>query len=135
MWSSPIYSGPTLSPLCCWCHCGHWCTHRLQRVSRFKMMILFSCMYIHCVRTHITASPLDHHFTHVGINNAKTTQYMQWNPSIAATLGEQNVGRYIGVAFIEGLFLPNCSFGTWIPAEVAFIQGWLLRGVPLYVCF
>ncbi len=29
---------------------------------------------------------------------------IQWNPSIAATLGEQNFGRYIGVAFIEGLF-------------------------------
>ncbi len=27
----------------------------------------------------------------------------------------------------------NCSFGTWVPGrytEVAFIQGWLLRGVP-----
>ncbi len=56
-------------------------------------------------------------------------------PSIAATFGEQNFGRYIGVAFIEGLFCTNCSFGTWVPGrytEVAFIQGWLLRGVPLY---
>ncbi len=26
---------------------------------------------------------------------------IQWNPSIAATLGEQHVGRYIGVAFIN----------------------------------
>ncbi len=29
----------------------------------------------------------------------------------------------------------NCSFGTWVPGrytEVAFIQGWPLRGVPLY---
>ncbi len=28
----------------------------------------------------------------------------------------------------------NCTFGTWIPGhytEVAFIQGWPLRGVPL----
>ncbi len=25
--------------------------------------------------------------------------YMQWNLFIAATLGEQHVGRYIGVAF------------------------------------
>ncbi len=61
----------------------------------------------------------------------------QWNPSIAATLGEQHFGRYIGVAFIEGLFLyTNCSFGTWVPGrytEVAFIQGWQLRGVPLYM--
>ncbi len=29
---------------------------------------------------------------------------IQWNPSIVATLGEQHFGRYIGVAFIEGLF-------------------------------
>ncbi len=58
-------------------------------------------------------------------------------PSIAATLGEQHFGRYIGVAFIEELFLyTNCSFGTWVPGrytEVAFIQGWALRGVPLYM--
>ncbi len=56
---------------------------------------------------------------------------VQWNPSIAATLGEQHFGRYIEVAFIEGLFCTNCSFGTWIPGrytEVAFIQGWPLRG-------
>ncbi len=31
-------------------------------------------------------------------------QFSTVEPSIAATLGEQNVGRYIGVAFIEGLF-------------------------------
>ena len=29
---------------------------------------------------------------------------VQWNRSIAATLGEQHLGRYIGVVFIEGLF-------------------------------
>ncbi len=55
--------------------------------------------------------------------------------SIAATLGEQHFGRYIGVAFIEGLFCTNCSFGTWVPGrytEVAIIQGWPLRGAPLY---
>ncbi len=48
-------------------------------------------------------------------------------PSIAATLGEQHFGRYIGVAFIEGLFCTtNCSFGTWIPSrytEVAVKRG------------
>ncbi len=60
---------------------------------------------------------------------------VQWNPSIAATLGEQHLGRYkcIGVVFIEGGSV--CSFGTWIPGrytEVAFIQGWPPRGVPLY---
>ncbi len=67
----------------------------------------------------------------------KQCSVIQWSPSIAATLGEQNVGRYIGVAFIEGLFFnTNCSFGTWVPGrytEVAFIQGWPLRGFPLYV--
>ncbi len=58
------------------------------------------------------------------------TYSLKWNPSIAATLGEQNVSRCIGVVFIEGLFC-----GTWVPGcytEVAFIQGWPLRGVPLY---
>ena len=58
---------------------------------------------------------------------------LQWNPSIAATLGGKHFGRYIGVAFIEGVH--NRSFGTWVPGrytEVAFIQGWPLRGVPLY---
>ena len=45
---------------------------------------------------------------------------------IAATLGEQNVGRYIEVAFIEGLFCTQIVL-TWVPGrytEVAFIQGW-----------
>ncbi len=41
---------------------------------------------------------MDYYYRHS--NNV----YMQWNPSIAATLGEQYFGRYIGVAFIEGLF-------------------------------
>ncbi len=47
---------------------------------------------------------------------------LQWNPSgsIAATLGEQNVGRYIGVAFIEGLF---CTHKLFI---------WDLCSWPLY---
>ncbi len=42
-------------------------------------------------------------------------------PSIAATLGEQHVGRYIGVVLYT-----NCSFGTWIPGrytEVAVKRG------------
>ncbi len=56
--------------------------------------------------------------------------YVQWNPFIAATLGEQNFGR--GVAFIGGVVLyTNCSFVTWVPTEVAFIQWWPLRGIPL----
>ncbi len=46
---------------------------------------------------------------------------------IAATLGEQNVGRYIGVAFIEGLF---CTQIVHLgPGFLAVIQRWpLLRG-------
>ncbi len=49
---------------------------------------------------------------------------IQWNPSIAATLGEQNVGRYIGVAFIEGLF---CTQTVHLgPGFLAVIQRWLL---------
>ncbi len=62
---------------------------------------------------------------------------IQWNPSIAATLGEQHFGRYTEVvAFIEGLFCtqtvhlgPECLA---VISQLAFIQGWPLRGVPLY---
>ncbi len=61
---------------------------------------------------------------------------LQWNPSIAATLGEQNFGRYIGVAFIEGLF---CTQTVHMgPGFLAVIQRWPLfrggrsvRGFPL----
>ncbi len=53
-------------------------------------------------------------------------------PSIAATLREQHFrgGLYWGVVLYT-----NCSFVTWVPGcyiAVAFIQGWPLRGVPLY---
>ncbi len=52
--------------------------------------------------------------------------------TVAATLGEQNFGRYIGVAFIEGLFCTQTvRLGPGLLAEVAFIQGWPLREVPL----
>ncbi len=56
---------------------------------------------------------------------------IQWNPSIAATLGEQHFGCYIEVAFIAVFFLgPGCLAAT----EVAFIQGWPLwkRGSTVY---
>ncbi len=54
---------------------------------------------------------------------------IQWNPSITATLGEQNFGRYIGVAFIEGLF---CTQSVHLgPVFLAILQRWPLRGVPL----
>ncbi len=59
---------------------------------------------------------------------------LQWNLSIAATLGEQHFGRYIEVAVV--VLYTNCSFEIWVPGrytEVAFIQGWPLRGVLLYI--
>ncbi len=50
----------------------------------------------------------------------------------AATLGDQHFGRYIEVAFIDGLFCaqtvhlgPGCLAVT---LQLAFIQGWPLRG-------
>ncbi len=61
---------------------------------------------------------------------------LQWNPSIAATLGEQHFGHYTEVAFIERLFCTQTvHFGpgryNYI-SQLAFIQWWPLRGVPLY---
>ncbi len=61
---------------------------------------------------------------------------LQWNPlyNYSGHPWEQNFGRYIGVAFIEGLFCtlivhlgPGFLHGHY--TEVAFIQGWPLRGV------
>ncbi len=49
---------------------------------------------------------------------------IQWNPSIATAFGKQNFARYIGVAFIEGLFCAQT-----VISQLAFIQGWPLRGV------
>ncbi len=55
--------------------------------------------------------------------------YIQWNPSIAATLGEQHFGRYIGVAFIEGLF---CTQTVHLgPGFRAVIQRWPLFRVAV----
>ncbi len=56
---------------------------------------------------------------------------LQWNPSIAATLGEQHFGRYIGVAFIEALF---CTQTVHLgPGFLAVIQyrGGLYSGVAV----
>ncbi len=51
--------------------------------------------------------------------------HVQWNPSIAATLGEQNLGRYIGAAFIEGLFCIHIwDLDSWQLYRGGFIQGW-----------
>ncbi len=57
----------------------------------------------------------------------RASALVQWNPSIAASLGEQHFGRYIGVAFIEGLFWytktvhlgPGCLA---VILQLAFIQ-------------
>ncbi len=58
--------------------------------------------------------------------------YIQWNPSIVATLGEQHFGCYIEVAFIEGLFYTQTVHlgpGRYTELDAAFIQGWpLLEG-------
>ncbi len=56
---------------------------------------------------------------------------IQWNPSIAATLGEEHVGHYIGVAFIEGLFCTqiNCSF--WDLDSWPLYRGGLYSGVAV----
>ncbi len=53
--------------------------------------------------------------------------HVQWNPSIAATLGEQHFGPYTGVAFIEGL---SCTQTVHLgPGFLAVIQRWpLFRG-------
>ncbi len=64
------------------------------------------------------------HFEHSG----HITTCIQWNPSIVATLGEQHFGRYIEVAFIEGLFCTQTvpSFGIQVPGrytEVAVKRG------------
>ncbi len=63
---------------------------------------------------------------------------VQWNAyAFKASLGEQNFGRYIRVAFIKGLFCTqtvHLGSGFLAVTEVAFIQGWPLRGVPLYTC-
>ena len=56
---------------------------------------------------------------------------------IAATLGEQHFGRYIGVAFIEGLFCTQTvHLGTGFLAVIQrwpLFRGGHLRGVPLYL--
>ncbi len=47
---------------------------------------------------------------------------------------EQHFGRYIGVAYIEGLFCTctNCSFGTWVPGR--YIAVGLYSGVAVKRC-
>ncbi len=49
--------------------------------------------------------------------------HVQWNPSITATLGEQNVGRYNyrGVPLLRGCFVQIVHLG---PGFLAVIQRW-----------
>ena len=62
--------------------------------------------------------------------------HIQWNPSITDTFGEQSFGRYTEVAFVEGLFcIQTLHLGPVylaIISQLAFLQGWPLRGVRLY---
>ena len=48
---------------------------------------------------------------------------VQWNPSIAATIGECNFVLYRGVALSQGWICTKLGLGN--------ISGWLVRGVPL----
>ena len=61
---------------------------------------------------------------------------VQWNPSITDTFGEQSFGRYTEVAFVEGLFcVQTLHLGPVylaVISQLAVLQGWPLRGVPLY---
>ena len=60
---------------------------------------------------------------------------VQWDPFITDTFGEQSFGRYTEVAFVEGLFcVQNLHLGPVylaVISQLAFLQGWPLRGVPL----
>ncbi len=52
---------------------------------------------------------------------------IQWNPSIAVTLGEQHFGHYMGWPLLRGLF---CTQTVHLgPGFLAIIQRWpLFRG-------
>ncbi len=56
---------------------------------------------------------------------------VQWNTSIAATLGEQHSGRYIGVAFIEGLFSQTVHLGPGCLAVVLYCIVGFCSGVAV----
>ena len=64
---------------------------------------------------------------------------LQWNPSIMDTFGEQSFGRYTEVAFVEGLFcVQTLHLGPVylaVISQLAFLQGWPLRGVQYSMCF
>ena len=64
---------------------------------------------------------------------------LQWNFSIAATLGERHYGRYTGVAVLQGFgdYRILNSMHKFNPEQsllyIVAVQGWQLRGVPLYM--
>ena len=70
-------------------------------------------------------------------NNYIVHNIIQWNPSITDTFGEQSFGRYTEVAFVEGLFcVQTLHLGPEylaVISQLAFLQGWPLSGVPLYI--
>ncbi len=83
------------------------------------------CLRYHICRTKSYEKELDR----TSLKGQKVSIHvgLQWNPSIAATLGEQHFGRYIVVAFIEGLL---CRQTVHLgPGFLAVIQRWpLFRG-------
>ncbi len=62
---------------------------------------------------------------------------IQWNPFYKRHRGERKIGLYREVSLSQGLI--HTQKGTLGHYNVAFIegvslhQGWLLRGVPLYI--
>ncbi len=58
-------------------------------------------------------------FHHVMVINLRLQ--LQWNPSIAATLGEQNFGRYVGWPLLRDCFVVHLG-----PRFLAVIQRWPL---------
>ena len=65
----------------------------------------------------------------------KEKSYIQWDPFITDTIGEHSFGRYTEVAVVEGLFcVQTLHLGPVylaVISQLAVLQGWPLRGVPL----
>ena len=61
---------------------------------------------------------------------------LQWDPFITDTFGEHSFGHCTEVAIVEGLFcVQTLHLGPMYLAvilQLAVLQGWPLRGVPLY---
>ena len=98
----------------------HWVQLSLEKFLR-------ECTVDHCtdycnnLLVPVDVSDMEYIVTAWGYLLQSDAIVVQWNPSIAATLGEQHFGRYTGVAFIEGLFCtqtvclgPGCLRGRYI---------------------